>query len=188
MKHFAIVLLAITLACGGKPERRLTEAELRMLVTAASLTEWGIPDLDARAQKIETIPGMDGSLRVKCEYDSDLIPNAKQPLFFVSDAHYFTTSIEAEKGFRDAIAAYKEGVSRVRGRHVHEAPALLKMGDESYAAYLQNGKVITGNIFVVRRGRVLHSFIVSKLYFDEADGIRRLFAPMLEASAKFEDS
>jgi hypothetical protein len=188
VKKLAIVLLSITLACAQKPERRLTEAELRMIVTAQSLGDWGIPDLDARAQKIETIPGIDGSLRVKCEYDSDLIPNAKQPLFYVSDAHFYTTAIGAEKGFREAIAAYKEGVSRVRGRHVHEAPTLLKMGDERYSAYIQNGKVITGNIFVIRRGRVLHSLVISKLYFDEVDGIRRLFAPMLEAAAKFENS
>lgn len=188
MKKIALVLLSIALACNAKPERRLTAAELRMIVTAQSLGEWGIADLDARAQTIETTSQMDGSLRVTCKYDSDLVPGAKQSLFFVSGAHFYPTEIGARRAFEQAIPAYKQGVARVPDSRLQESPELLKMGDESYASYLKTGQAITGNIFVVRRGRVLHSLVVSKHHFSDADGIRRLFAPMLEAAAKFENS
>ena len=71
---------------------------------------------------------------------------------------------------------------------MHPAPDLLKMGDESYAAYMQFGKKKLGNIFLVRRGRVLHSLLISRVYFDDPEDVRRLFAPMVEAGRKFENS
>lgn len=159
-----------------------------MIATADSLTEWGLPGLDARAQVIEAIPSTDGSLRVKCEYDSDRIEGAGQPLYFVSDAHFFPTETDSKNAFRNALPAFRAGVARVTGRSVADAPELLKMGDESYAAYMRNGNKVIGNIFVVRRGRVLHSLVISKVYFGEKEDIRRLFEPMLEAAAKFENS
>jgi hypothetical protein len=188
VKKLAVGLVLIALACSGKPERRMTDAELRMIATAQSLTEWGLAGLDARAQTIDTIPEMDGSLRVQCKYDSRKIPDAKQGLYHLSEAQFFTTVIEAENAFRTNIDLYRKGVEQNRGMYVHMAPELLKMGDESYAAYMQDGKKKVGNIFLVRRGRVLHTLIVSRVYFDEAAGVRRLFAPMIEAARKFEAS
>ncbi len=188
MRKLAPVVVLIALACSGKPERRMTEAELRMVATAQSLTEWGLSGLDARAQTIDTIPEMDGSLRVQCKYDSRKIADAKQALYHVSEAQFFTTEIEAEKAFQTNIGLYRKGVETNRGMYVHPAPELLKMGDESYAAYMQDGKKKVGNIFLIRRGRVLHTLVVSRVYFDEAEGIQRLFAPMVEAAKKFENS
>jgi hypothetical protein len=74
------------------------------------------------------------------------------------------------------------------GRSVQDAPALLKVGDERYSAYNRYANEITGNIFVFRRGRVVHSLIVTGIYFEDPDGVRRLFTPMLEAAKKFESS
>ncbi len=187
MKKLALIAALLTLCCKQTPERRLTEAELRMVATAKSLTEWGIEGLDARAQTIDTIPEMDGSMRVQCKYDSDRVPGSHK-LYHVSEAQFFTTDIEAKDAFKTYIAAYRKGVERNRGRYVHPAPELLHLGDESYAAYMQNGKTIIGNIFLVRRGRVLHTLLVSRVYFDNADDVHRLFAPMIEAGRKFENS
>ena len=188
MKKLAAVLLVLALGCGARPERRLTEAELRMIATARSMTEWGLPGLDARAETIETVSNMDGSLRVTCTYDSDRVPEPRQALYHVSAAQFFPTEIAAKDAFRRDVAAYRKGVARVEGRSVRDAAALLKMGDEQYAAFMLHGDKPIGNIFVIRRGRVLHSLIVSRVYFDEPDGIRRLFAPMLAAAKTFENT
>ena len=93
-----------------------------------------------------------------------------------------------DEGLQTNIGLYRKGVETNRGMYVHPAPELLKMGDESYAAYMQDGKKKVGNIFLIRRGRVLHTLVVSRVYFDEAEGIQRLFAPMVEAAKKFESS
>ena len=112
MKKLAGVLLLLTLSCSERPQRTLTEAELRMVATAASLTEWGFEGLDARAQKIETTSAMDGSMTVKCEYDSELVPESKQKLFHISEAQFFTTEIGAEKAFKETSPRTARASSR----------------------------------------------------------------------------
>lgn len=187
MKKLALVFILLTVSCNQKPERRMTDAELRMVATAQSLTEWGMQGLDARAQTIDTIPEMDGSMRVECKYDSDRVPGSKR-LYSLSEAQFFATEIEAKDAFKHNIAVYRKSVESNRGVYVHPAPELLKMGDESYAAYIQDGKTIIGNIFVLRHGRVLHTLLVNRVYFGYAEDIQRLFAPMIEAGKKFESS
>ena len=188
MKKLALLFVVPLLACEAMKERPITVREVRLIVTAEALTEWGLPDLDPRAQKIGRNHEMDGSLRYDCEYDSDHIPNAKRDLYFSSGAHYFPTDIQAQERFKETVASYKRGAESVRGRYVHVQPHLLKMGDESYAAYIQNGKNIVGNIFVIRRGRTLHELVVGGIYFDEQAGVHRLFAPIVAASEEFEKS
>ena len=187
MKKLAIVLALLMLSCDQKPERRMTDAELRMVATAQSFTEWGMQGLDARAQTIDTIPEMDGSMRVQCKYDSARVPGSKR-LYSFSEAQFFATEIEVKKAFQENIAALRKGVESNRGVYVHPAPELLKMGDESYAAYLQDGKTIIGNMFVLRRGRVLHTLLLNRIYLNDAGDVQRLFAPMIEAARKFENS
>ena len=179
------VLVLAALACHSEPPRPLTEAELRTVLTAAALDEWGLHGVDARAQTITTGSNFDGSMTIKCEYDSDKIPNAKQPLFYISSIQIFPSAIGTDDEFAKVVEAYKTGVNRVSGRSLHEDPKLLMAGDQHYSAIMRNGQNIIGNVFVVRRGRVLHTLVISRVYFDDPPGIQHLFQPMFAASDKF---
>lgn len=183
MKKYAPFLTLLLLACGNTPTRYLTDAEARMLLTATTATEWGLPDLDARAQTISTEPQMDGSLLIKCEYDSD--KGGKLPLYFVSGVQIFPTDIGLEKDFRSIVEAYATGISRVKDRSLRERADLLPVGDQHYSALMLNGDKPIGNVFVVRRGRVIHTLVISKIYFNERDEVLRLFQPMFDASDRF---
>lgn len=185
MRKCALVVALVLWACGDEKPRPLTQTELRLIVTAASLTEWGMENLDARAQKIDTRHDLDGSMTISCEYDSEKVPNAKQPLFFISNTQIFSSEIGTDTEFTKLIDAYKTGIGRVPGRYFKEKQELLTSGDQHYAAFMQNGGNIIGNVFVVRRGRVIHSLLVSRVYFDDPKDVERLFAPMFRASDEY---
>lgn len=175
MKKLALVLLLPILACDALEEQPITDHELTMIVTVPALAAAGITGLDARVQKIDRSHEMDGSMRLSNEYET-------KDFYFNSEAHFFSTEIEAQKVFKENIAAYRKAAEEVKGRYAHPKPELLKMGDESYAALVQEGTTITGNVFVLRRGRVVHTFAMTGSYFDEPEGIRKLLAPLVTAA------
>lgn len=176
MKEFALVVLLLPLfACDALKEQPVTEKELQMIVTVPELTAAGVTELDARAQKIDRAHEMDGSMRLTCTYETD-------SLFFESEARFFSTNTEAEREFKETIVGYRKAAEEVKGRYPNVKPELLRIGDENYAALLQEGKAITGNVFIVRKGRVVHSFAMTGSYFDDPESIRSLLAPQVDAA------
>jgi hypothetical protein len=183
VKKLAPFVLLLGLACGNGSGRPMTQDELRMILTAATATEWGLPGLDARAQTITATGEFDGSLLIKCEYDS--AKGGKQDLYFVSGAQIYPNDIGLEREFRKTLDAYNEGVARVPGRTIREQADLLPVGQQHFAAFILNEGKPIGNIFMIHRGRVIHTLVVSRVYFAHSDEVLRLFQPMFDASDRF---
>jgi len=60
------------------------------------------------------------------------------------------------------------------------AADLLTIGDEHYAAILQNKEgAPVGNIFLVRDGRSVHTSMIVGVVFHSAEDVKRLLSPVL---------
>lgn len=160
-----------------------TEAEKRLVVTAPILAEFGVEEVNPKCETYKITRHFDGSREIEYEYDSSKDPDADDTLLVISGAEINRTTSDAMQSFHLTVAAMKGGMMiGGRGAKLEAAPALLPLGDQRYSAYIKNARGTAGNIFVARHGRVLHSLIITGLYFDDADDVRQLFTPILEQS------
>jgi len=183
-----VIALVVLVIFGARflTPRAPTAAEKQLVVTDAQLTELGVGGLTpAKCATIQSSRGIDGALTVEYQYDSHKDPAAKQGLYLSSEAEIAHSELFAMRAFRTRVGGYNAGIFLAsRKIKVYEWPELITFGDQHYAAVLRNGNASVGNIFVVRQGRVVHSLILSGMYFDNADNVRDLFAPLLKESAR----
>jgi hypothetical protein len=169
------------LAIKGVSTRPLVQSEKELLISASCLEPYG---MDAPAPELcETYSAkrnLDGSLGLEYEYDSDKNPKRKDVLYVTSEVEINPTLKDARESFTISIAAYKVGMSLGGGLRVDASPVSLALGDQNYWAVIKRDQTPLGNVVVVRKGNVVHSFIVIGLYFSDPEDLRSLLQPKLE--------
>ena len=177
IKRFALVVaVAAVLAAQTTEEKRL-------LVTSASLERWW-PGIDPKPQTFRTESNR-GSFRIISEYDTRGIPRKDDDaLFFLSDVEIFSTKVEAARWFKLEVAKTREGMLRVKHITVEDKDPLLTMGDDHYAGVIKYKGRTRGNLFVFRQGRVVHSLMITGLYFKKHKNVRKLFEPIYNESLR----
>ena len=165
-------------AVKGVSSRPATDAEKELVVDAATLIEYGA-EADAKCGEYKMTRNLDATTMISYECDSE-------SLYVLSSAEINPTPRDARQSFVLEIGAYKAGVA-LGGSDatLHRRDELLGgLGDDRYAAIIQSGGKNAGNILIVRQGRILHSVMITGLYFDDAEPIRELMTPVVEAGKK----
>jgi len=157
----------------------LTASDKKMVVTAASLVPFGFGTDHAVGEHFTSVPQM-GNRFLQYEYSSARDPQAKSYLFVTSLLQTSSMELGAKQTFRMQKMTYPATISLTGGGKVTEAPELLTIGDDRYAAVLENreGKPV-GNIFLVRDGRAVHTCMIVGVVFHGPEDVKRLLEPVL---------
>ena len=166
----------------GIARREVRPEEKRMLVSVDDLAQFAnIPGDRSKCESYLAKTNLDGSLELEYAYDTDVDPAADGYLYFKSEAEISSSPDEASESFKNQIRAYKAGAALVSGRSLEDAQQLFTSGDQNYAVkVMQDGEVI-GNIVVALKGKVVHSFLVFGLEFDQPEDLESLLGPKLRA-------
>lgn len=162
-------------AVHGISSRAASEAEKQLVVDAKALIPYGA-EVDPKCGKYTTTRNLDATTAIEYECETD-------SLYIQSTAEVNPNVRDARQSFVIAMGAYKAGVAIGDGK-LEPRDDLLDLGDDSYAAILRAGNASAGNVFVVRQGRVVYSIMITGLYFDEAEPVEELIAPLLEKGTK----
>jgi hypothetical protein len=154
-----------------------TDAQKRLVLNAAAFDSYDL-DLDPKCVKLTSKRGLDRTHEIEFEHDCE-----GTTLYISSGAEISPTAREARESFLLSVGAYRTGVAIGDGE-LQPRDELLPLGEQHYAAVLRKGGNPVGNVFVVRQGRVLHTLMVTGLYFEDADDVRGLFTPLLEESRR----
>lgn len=160
----------------GFDERQPTEAEKKLLIAPSALASFGAGKLDGGAVRYSAKRNFDRSIELQCEHD-------KEGFYFISGAEIHRSKRDARESFRLQILAYKGGVSIGSGQ-LQNANTLIGSGDERYAGYIRKNGNIVGNVFAIRQGRVVHTLLLTGIYFSEREDVEALFAPLLEEARR----
>jgi hypothetical protein len=89
---------------------------------------------------------------------------------------------DARQMFLINIGAYKAGVAIGSDKVTLDRrdTILGKLGDDRYAAIMRSGTKNAGNVFIVRQGRIVHSVMITGLYFDDPGSAEELLATVVE--------
>jgi hypothetical protein len=155
-----------------------TADERKLVVNAETLAEFGVTP-NPKCDSIHRT-GAFGTKQIQYERDCDTPDVYAQSLAQVNPS-----SLEARQSFVMLVATMKGGM-RLAGRelNVEPHPELLTFGDQRYSAIIKYGNDPRGNMFVFRQGRVVHSLIITGIYFDDPKTVRDLLGPVIEESKK----
>ncbi|HEX2120135.1 MAG TPA: hypothetical protein VHL59_00705 [Thermoanaerobaculia bacterium] len=156
-----------------------TAEEKKLVVTASMLADR--LKTDPRCETVTFKHNFDGSREIEAEYDSETC--GADFLSFNATAEIAPSLRDARQSFALQIGAFKAG-ARVGGGALHDAPGLLKGGDQRWAGQLKHGTTVVGNAFVLRQGRVVHALFIVGIEFDDAEETTALFAPLLAESER----
>jgi hypothetical protein len=154
-----------------------TEEQKRLVLTAAAFDTYDV-DLDPKCIKLTSKRNLDRTHEISFEHDCE-----GSDIYVSSGAEIAPSEREAREAFVISVGAYRTGVA-IGDAQLQPRAELLPLGHQRYAAIIRNNGKPVGNVFVVRQGRVLHSLLVTGIYFDEAEDVRELFAPLLEESKR----
>ncbi|HYC87861.1 MAG TPA: hypothetical protein VEO54_01515 [Thermoanaerobaculia bacterium] len=154
-----------------------TEAQKRLVLSAAAFDSYEV-DLDPKCVQLTSKRNLDRTHEISFEHDCE-----GSDIYVSSGAEICPSVRDARESFVISVGAYRTGVA-IGDAELQSRAALLPLGDERYAAIIRNNGKPVGNVFVVRQGRVLHSLLVTGLYFDKAEDVRELFTPLLAESKK----
>jgi hypothetical protein len=188
----AVVLVAVAGVVGlvvlgikGVSSRPPTQAEKELLVSASRLEEFGMkapnPEM---CESYLAKRNVDGSLGLEYEYDSAKNPDRTKVLYVTSQVEANRSPKDARESFTMSIAAYKAGMFMGSDLRVDPSPVKLALGDQDYWAVIKRGDKPLGNIVVVRKDTIVHSFIVIGLYFAKSEDLRSLLQPTMEKAGK----
>lgn len=161
----------------------VTEADRKLVVTAARLHEFGGPEPIPDYERM-TVQRIFGTANVEYEYDIPLSAEVEDKVYIQSTLMVATTKAEAMQQHTFATLGLKGGMLAAREVKVEPAPRLLNFGDQKYAATMSmNGRTV-GNMFVVRDGRVVHMLILSGIYFEDPAEVEKLMKPAVDEARK----
>lgn len=159
-----------------------TEADRRLVVTAERMQQHGGPEPNPDYERL-TVQRMFGTAAIQYEYQ---IPNSvetEERIYIQSAVNVAMTRTEAMQQHALGVVAMRAGMA-ANDLKVQPAPQLLTFGDQKYAALLMKGDRPIGNLLVVRDGRIVHTLIVSGLYFEEPEAIAELLKPPIDEARK----
>ena len=163
-------------AVNGISSRPASDEEKKLVVDAAALVEYGA-DVDPACGKYTTTRSLDATTEIRYECDGETV-------YILSTAEVSPNVRDARQTFVINIGAYKAGIA-IGDATLQRRDALLgDLGEDRYAALIGAGGKNAGNLFMVRQGRVVHSVMITGLYFDEADAAQELLTPVIAASGK----
>lgn len=164
-------------AVNGISTKPPTEEQQRLVLNAASLRTYDVT-LDAKCNKLMSRRNLDRTHEIEFEHDCE-----GAEVYVSSIAEINPSVREARESFVISVGAYKAGVAIGSGQ-LQPRDDLLTVGDQHYAGVINNEHGAVGNVFIIRQGRVLHTLLITGLYFDEPGDVRDLFAPLLEESRR----
>jgi len=168
----------VNVAIKGATPKPPSADERKLVVTPEKLAEFGVT-LNPKCDSL-TMMGTFGTKQIQYERDCDT-----PDVYAQSMAQVNPTKLEARQSFTLLVATMKGGLRLTGGKlNVEPHPELLTFGEQRYAAIIKHGDDPRGNLFVIRQGRVVHSIIITGIYFDEPDAVRELLGPVIEESKK----
>jgi hypothetical protein len=81
-------------------------------------------------------------------------------------------------------AIIKGDASGLKTSHWESAPGLLDLGDQHHAAFMITNGRRMGNAFVVRKGTIVMSLIVTGLYYEDPKLVRELLEPIVKEAER----
>jgi hypothetical protein len=155
-----------------------TEAQKRLVLTTAAFEQYDV-DIDPKCVTFVSKRNLDFTREIEFEHECE-----GGNFYFSSGAEISPSERDARESFTLTIGAYRTGMA-IGGGELVPRDELLPLGDQHYAAVIRNKDGNTaGNVFVVRQGRVIHSLLLTGLYFDGPEHVRPLFEPLLEESRR----
>jgi hypothetical protein len=179
----AIMLLAYFGAV-GIDSRAITEDEKKLLLTTAQFNSAVAARFSHQpCESFIAKTNMDGSLELEYEYDSQKDPNSPF-LFFKSEAEINKTVGDAEESFKMSIAAYKTGAAMAKGRKIIAQPDFFTLGEQNYAARIEDDGRVVGHIILTRVGKIVHKLLTLGMILETRDEVETLLEPVLAESKK----
>lgn len=175
----AVVVGIGWMAVKGVKTNAPTAEERKLVVTPEAFAEFG-QTLDPRCDSLKTTNTFGLSKEIEYEHECQ-----SPGIYIRSTASISATAHDARQTWLLLIGGYKAGVA-IAGSEIKVEPRenLVTFGDQRYGAMLRRAGEDVGNVFVIRQGRVVHSLLVTGLYFDEPDAVRDLLAPVIEESRR----
>ncbi|MCA8974764.1 MAG: hypothetical protein KDC98_08580 [Planctomycetes bacterium] len=151
----------------------VTDADRAVLLTAPAFVEWDEEfEVEPTLEVLTKIRNIDRSFELDYEYDAE--------------DFYLSCSVGVETSVSDAKIAYSmmtTGVmlgSSMQDTEWRERPDLLQWGDSCKAAVMYaEDDTPCGNLFACRKGKRTFLAVWSGLWFDDAESMRELLAPVL---------
>lgn len=154
-----------------------SDADRKLVVEAAALVAYGA-EVDPKCGTYKTTRSFNLTTYIEYQCDAD-------SLSVLSSAEIRPTLHDARQRFLVNIGGFKAGVALGSDATLERRDDLLgTLGDQRYAATILSGGKAAGNVFVVRQGKIVHSLILTGLYFDDPDTAQALLAPVVEAGKK----
>lgn len=154
-----------------------TEEQKRLVLSPSTFQTYDVT-LDPKCITLTSKRNLDRTREITFEHECEAGG------IYVSSAAEISPSVrDARESFVISVGAYRAGVA-IGDAELQPREELLPLGEQRYAAIIRNGGKPVGNVFAVRQGRVLHSLLVTGIYFDQPEDVRELFTPLLEESRR----
>jgi hypothetical protein len=160
-----------------KPTRP-TAADRGIVLTADKLLPLGIDQPNPDAETLVAIRNFDGSVNIEYEYSSSRDPHAESFLSVSSSVLVFPNSLSAIQTFKMQQIALKAGTKLAKLKIV-DMPQLTTLGDQRYAALMERDGEPYGNLFLIRKGRVVHMSTISGVVVDEPAEAQIVLGPVI---------
>jgi hypothetical protein len=163
-----------------------TVDERRLLVTTESLEPFGVASTGHRGETMKSIRQIDGTRNIEYVYSSKNDARAGTSLYVFSKVQVLAMPLTAMQLFKMEQLAIRAGVGLGAKVGLRPRPDLLTSGDQRYAATIEWDGKPTGNVFIIRQGRVVHTVTISGFVFDKPESVEKLFAqPLAESKRQF---
>jgi hypothetical protein len=166
-----------------------TANDRRLAVTIEALQPFGGPTPNPAAETFVVLRQFDGSRNINYEYHSGRDPKAETRVNLTSMTMVTTSSLGAKQAFTVQEMTTKAGLKLAQGKHgatLLDNPGLLTVGDAHYAGVFQHNGKTSGNLFMVRQGRIVFTVVLFGLVLEETEEADKLFLPLVEEAKKLD--
>jgi len=158
-------------------------ADRRLVVSADKILPDEIGANYRDAESFHAIRNFDGSRNIEYSYSSAQDPGAKSHLNVSSSIFVFPLALSAMQTYKMQQLALKTTMKLEKVTMV-DAPQLLTVGDQHYAAILQRDGESYGNLFMFRQGRVVHTCTITGVYYEDPELSHALLRPVIEETKR----
>ncbi|HEX2832090.1 MAG TPA: hypothetical protein VHW00_03695 [Thermoanaerobaculia bacterium] len=181
MKYAVTLVALLFAACEARVDTPTAE-DLRLLLRPQALKSSKAIDEKAVVCAV-AMPHLAYRV-VSCTYDWSKSSHAQETeaiLFFDSTLRRYYSTQDAERGYATTRQAWFEGL---KSFHWQQADELLDLGDHHYAAYLMDGETPRGNAFLVRKGSIVMSVLVTGHVLNDRNAVHALLEPLVAEAGR----
>lgn len=169
-----VILLGILFACKSV---EVAPAEKEMFVRGQDLFAFGVEVQNPeKYEKFDKTKYFDGSEDIEYEFEP---PETEAVIYLAETITYEPKKSDARFG-RAAEGSVIGLALKAQGLEMVEVPNFYQYGDSSNFYALKKDGENVGNYFTVLEGGKVFSFLVSGVYFDDADTWREVVEPKLK--------